>query len=92
MFKYLIAISVLIFTSAACTEKKGLCECVEATDQVNELSASFFDGSFTQARKDSLDQAKQLSDSLCAQYIDMGPQELHEAAKNCPSLQMDPNK
>jgi hypothetical protein len=92
MIKYFIAISFLILSTAACTEKEGLCECVEATNQVNKLSASFFDGSYSEERKDSLDQAKTLSDSLCAPYIDMRPQDLHKAAQNCPSLKMDPTK
>ena len=93
--KHLLFLSLVFFSLFSCqntSDDDGLCKCVEAGDQVNKLSASFFDGSFPASRVDSLEKAKAIRDSLCAPYEEMMPQELHEAAQNCESLKMDLNE
>lgn len=88
--RYLLLIllsSLAMLTS--CSEDKELCQCIEAGDKVNKLSASFFDGDFSETRKDSLEKAKSFRDSICAPFQDMGPEKLHKAAKDCPSLKIE---
>ena len=91
MSKLILIVTLNVFIFASCSSgEDGLCQCVDATNRVNELSATFLDGTYSEERKDSLDQARKLSDSLCAPYQQMAPEELHKAAKNCSSLKMNP--
>lgn len=91
MIKSIFTISVVVCMITGCSsEDKGLCKCVEATNRVNELSATFLDGSYSEGRKDSLFKARRLSDSLCVSYQKMAPEDLHKAAENCSSLKMNP--
>jgi hypothetical protein len=74
---------------SGCSSEDSLCECVEAGESVNQLSSSFFDGSYSEERKDSLAQAIDRRDELCAPFQNMGPQELQEASKECVSLKIE---
>lgn len=91
-FLFLSIVFIALFSCQSSSNDQGLCKCVEAGDQVNKLSASFFDGSFPASRIDSLEKAKSVRDSLCAPYEEMMPEELHNAAQNCESLKMDLNE
>ena len=81
-------LSILIFVVllASCSSKPSLCDCVEAGDSVNKISASLFDRIPTEEARDSLKQAEKKRDSICAQYQTMMPEELQEKAKECESL------
>lgn len=70
----------------ACNNNNQLCDCVEAGQEVNRISASFFDRPATQEGKDSLDLATQKRDEICAPFQNMMPGELHEKAAECESL------
>lgn len=84
-----LKLSVIILMLFSCENDNRLCECVEVGSRVNELSASFFDGQFPQSRQDSLKAAKKQRDSICKPFVNMMPEELHEAAKDCESLLID---
>lgn len=86
--KFIVTVLILVLITS-CSQDNRLCECVSAGDEVNELSAAFFDGSNPASRRDSLKKAKKIRDSICKPYIKMGPEELHKAAKNCESLTID---
>ncbi|RFC54247.1 hypothetical protein [Brumimicrobium aurantiacum] len=77
-------LSALFFVSCS---NQPLCDCVQAGDEVNRISASFFDRAPTKAGEDSLRLAKENRDKLCAPFQDMAPQELHERAAECASLE-----
>lgn len=90
MIKPLVLFTLFALMVSSCSNDSGLCECVEATEKVNDLSASFLDGSYSEERRDSLESARTVSDSLCVKYEQMAPDELHKAARNCSSLKMNP--
>lgn len=76
----------------SCTQNNPLCDCVEAGDEVNRISATFFDRAPTKAGEDSLQKAKKRRDELCEPFQDMMPQELHERAAECESLEFSPDE
>lgn len=73
--------SVMLFSC-----QNSVCDCVEAGDKVNEISASFFDRKYSVAGKDSLDRAIEKRDEICDSYKDMSAAELQEAASDCENL------
>lgn len=75
---------VILF--ASCNSEPSLCDCIEAGDSVNKISASLFDRDPTKEAADSLKQAEKRRDSICAPYNKMEPEELHKKASECPSL------
>ena len=87
-FIYLL-ISLLSAFLLACSTDHKLCECIEAGDVVNELSASFFNRPATQEGKDSLDAAIQFRDDICAPYQVMDVQSLHKAKEDCERLKLE---
>lgn len=86
LITFLVTSALMI---SACSSDDSLCECVEAGESVNQLSSSFFDGSYSEERKDSLEQAINRRDELCAPFQNMGPQELQKASKDCASLAIE---
>ena len=82
----LLSFSLLLILLVSCNNSQPLCDCVEAGDEVNRISASFFDRAPTQAGEDSLNIAKEKYDSLCEPFQNMAPAELHERAAECASL------
>lgn len=85
----LLSTLITLCLIVSCTDDTRLCECVRSGEEVNLISASFFDGDFSTSRKDSLESAKEIRDSICAPFIDMDPSELKKAAKKCESLEID---
>lgn len=85
----LTVILVLGSLFLGCSPENRLCECVSAGNQVNELSAAFFDGSNPLSRRDSLSKAKIIRDSICKPYLNMGAAELQKAAEGCTSLEIE---
>ena len=82
-------LSILVFAIllASCSSNtSSLCDCVEAGDAVNKISASLFDRTPTKEAADSLKQAEKIRDSICAPYQTMMPEELQEKAKECEAL------
>lgn len=74
----------------SCNSSNQLCDCVEAGDEVNKISASFFEREPTKEGEDSLIQAKKVRDEICAPFQEMMPKELHEKAAECESLKINP--
>lgn len=86
-----ILFSILLLLVISCQSDNTqsdnkLCDCIEAGDKVNHISASFFERRPTKAGKDSLMQAKEIRDSMCAPFQDMVPSKLREKAVECESL------
>lgn len=71
---------------ASCSSKPSLCDCVEAGDSVNKISASLFDRAPTQEAADSLKEAERTRDSICSEFQTMMPDELQKKAEECKSL------
>lgn len=92
MHYFFLALFASLTMLPGCSDDEKLCECVKAGDKVNKLSASFFDGEFSESRKDSLEKAKAYRDSICTPFQNMGPEKLHKAAKDCPSLKIETNR
>lgn len=84
--------SILIFVVllASCSSEPSLCDCVEAGDAVNKISASLLDRVPTEEAMDSLKQAEKISDSICAPFKTMMPEDLQEKRKECESLKISP--
>ncbi len=81
-----LSVLTFIILLASCKSEPSLCDCVEAGDAVNQISATLFDRRPTEATIDSLNRAKQHKDSLCASFQTIDPEELQEQAKECGSL------
>ena len=86
----ILSLLLLLTLLFSCNNNQSLCDCVEAGDDVNKISASFFNRAPTQAGEDSLNVAKDKRDKLCEEFQDMQPQELHERAAECQSLEINP--
>ena len=76
----------------SCNNSNQLCDCVEAGDEVNRISASFFERAATKEGEDSLNQAKKVRDEICAPFQEMMPKELHEKAAECEALKITPEQ
>jgi len=76
-----IILSVLVFSC-----QNSVCDCVEAGNNANEISASFFGREYSEAGKDSLDRAVENRDEICASFKNMSAEELQKAASECDNL------
>jgi hypothetical protein len=85
-FSLLLLLTLLV----SCNNSQSLCDCVEAGDEVNKISATFFNRAPTQEGEDSLNVAKDKRDELCEPFQEMMPKELHERAADCKSLENTP--
>lgn len=74
------------------TENNALCDCVEAGNFLNELSASYFGKEHTQASRDSIQEAKAKRDEICQEFQELNAIELQELAKDCDFLQLSEEK
>ncbi|WP_107039548.1 hypothetical protein [Brumimicrobium mesophilum] len=88
----LLSLSLLLILLVSCNNSQPLCDCVEAGDDVNRISATFFNRAPTQAGEDSLYVAKEKRDKLCEPFQDMAPAELHKRAAECASLKITPEQ
>lgn len=86
----ILSLLLLLTLLVSCNNNQTLCDCVEAGDDVNKISASFFNRAPTQEGEDSLNVAKDKRDKLCEEFQDMLPKELHERAAECQSLEINP--
>lgn len=84
----ILSLFLLMTLLVSCNNSQPLCDCIEAGDEVNKISASFFDRAPTQAGEDSLTKAKEVRDKLCEPFQEMAPKELHERASECKSLEI----
>lgn len=88
----ILSLVLLFGLLLSCNNSQPLCDCIEAGDEVNKISASFFNRAPTQEGEDSLNIAKDKRDELCEPFQDMAPKELHERAAECPSLEITPEQ
>jgi hypothetical protein len=79
-----LVLAVFILLLFSC--QHSVCECVEAGQKVNEISASFFDREYSEAGKDSLDHAVKNRDAICEPFRSMSAVQLQEAASECKNL------
>lgn len=79
---------VLLLLGACSSDDTKLCDCIEAGEYVNELSASFFHREYSDLGKDSLDQAVLRRDELCQEFINMSADELQSLTSNCEQLKV----
>lgn len=80
----LLLFSILTLLIFSC--QNSVCDCVEAGEKVNEISASFFNREYSVEGKDSLDNAIEKRDAICEPYRNMSAVELQEAASECENL------
>ena len=73
-------ISSLLFS---CSNDQSLCRCIEVGDEVNKLSASFFNRDYSVLGKDSLDALISRRDSLCEGFKMMSGEEMLKLKENC---------
>lgn len=92
MSRFLSLCFVGLFLFSCENDHKQLCECIEIGDQVNQLSESFFNRTYSEAGKDSLDALIKERDVLCKPYLEMGALELQEAKGNCDQLDVERNR
>ena len=85
-----IASIVWFFNFNTKNDDEKLCECIAIGEIANELSASFFDRPYSVLGKDSLDQIIAYRDSICAPFLEMGANDLQNAAKKCDQLKIKP--
>lgn len=89
------ALFLLLFSTAflSCKENhKQLCDCIELGDQVNKLSESFFNRTYSEAGKDSLDALIKQREELCKPYLEMKATELQKAKHSCDQLDVESNR
>lgn len=76
-----IILSLLVFSC-----QNSVCDCVEAGNKANEISASFFDREYSKSGKDSLDRAIENRNEICEPFQNMSAEELQKAASECDNL------
>jgi hypothetical protein len=79
-----LVLAVFITLLFSC--QHNVCDCVKAGQKVNEISASFFDRKYSEAGKDSLDNAINSRDAICEPFRSMSAGELQEEASKCENL------
>ncbi|MDX1651232.1 MAG: hypothetical protein R3277_01995 [Brumimicrobium sp.] len=81
---------VFLFILVSCSNgESGLCECVEAGDVVNKMSAGLLEETYSKEKKAKFEEAIEYRDSMCKPYREMGPAELAKAAEKCPQLKIE---
>lgn len=77
--------SILLISSVlfSCSNDQSLCRCIEAGDDVNKLSASFFTRDYSVLGKDSLDALIEYRDSLCKEFKMMSGEDMLKLKENC---------
>jgi hypothetical protein len=88
----IFSLLLLLISLISCNNSQPLCNCIEAGDEVNRISATFFNRAATKAGEDSLNIAKDKRDRLCELFQEMAPKELHERASRCESLNLTPEQ
>jgi hypothetical protein len=66
-----------------CSSKNEICACIEKGQEVNALSASFFDRPYAVLGKDSLDALIRERDLICEPFKTMSGEEMLEKKKTC---------
>lgn len=77
---YVLLISTILLS---CSNDQSLCRCIEAGDEVNKLSASFFTRDYSVLGKDSLDALIEYRDSLCEDFKMMSGEDMLQLKENC---------
>lgn len=79
-------LSLAVFIALLFSCQHNVCDCVEAGQKVNEISSSFFDRKYSEAGKDSLDNAIKNRDAICEPFRSMSAEKLQKAASECENL------
>jgi hypothetical protein len=87
-----IVFSLIFISLTSCTQNQKLCDCIDAGNVVNKLSASFFNRDASQEGKDSLNAAIIQRDQICAPFLNMDVTELQKAKLNCKQLDIESNR
>lgn len=87
-FTLFLLFSISLFS---CQDRNTVCDCVEAGNKANKISASFFDREYSEAGKDSLDKAIENREKVCEPFKEMSSKQLQEAASECENLVINPN-
>jgi len=77
------SLALLSFALLSCSNDQSLCRCIEAGDEVNTLSASFFNRDYSVLGKDSLDILINYRDSICEDFKMMSGEEMLKLKENC---------
>jgi hypothetical protein len=85
MKRLLITLTVGIFT-IGCSSDQSICKCIELGNEVNQLSASFFDREYSVLGKDSLDALIQQRDEWCAPFKGLSGELMLEKLEECEDL------
>jgi hypothetical protein len=74
---------LIVPTLFSCSNDQSLCNCLEAGEDVNQLSASFFTRDYSVLGKDSLDALIHYRDSLCEEFKMMSGEDMLKLKENC---------
>lgn len=88
-------LTLLLFSTLLLSCKEDhtqLCDCIELGDQVNQLSKSFFNRTYSEVGKDSLDALINQREEVCQPYLEMRATELQDAKHSCDQLDVESNR
>lgn len=78
----------IVLMLSACSSEPSFCDCIDAGEKVNQLSASFFNRDYSVQGKDSLDAAVEKRDEICAPFSALHPFELQDLKDECDQLKI----
>ena len=82
--KHVFFLFSLAFLMACSSEKNPLCNCIEKSKALNDLSNSILNMEVvTEEKENELHTLRKEIDSICKPFHDMGPEELYEMRNEC---------
>jgi hypothetical protein len=85
--KQVVILSFSLIVLSACSSKDTqFCNCLNTSEQLNELSNDLLRNTITEAKARQLKGLQQLKKEQCLEYIHMDGQEMLERKKACKEL------
>lgn len=80
-----VVLVVGFFTFSGCSSDKGLCDCLEKGNELNQLSNELlFSEEVTNEQEEQLQQLRNEVEIKCEQFKEMNPDELRKLRLSCP--------
>lgn len=82
IMRFYLFISLFLLFSCGSGDQK-ICECLEAGDRLNQLSAELLEGEVTPAKKEEMLKLKQEKNRKCKEFESMGGEEMLKRKAEC---------
>jgi hypothetical protein len=90
IMKRIVLLTISVFCLSACSTKTNpLCECIQKSESLNNLSSEILSSEIvSQEKQKELFRLRKEIDSVCAPFKMMGPEELYKMRNECIDEEM----